>query len=500
MIVGVESQIITWGLTMEFSTEELKPLADRLAEMVSRELANGTEDATVRDIETAMRRQLLKMGRLALGEVLSQTDVNRERSIACDCPVAHSAVHTASVSTGRGGGTLQYQRRRRAKVLSVFGWVEYERAYYAGCDCGKGKTPLDEKLGLAPGQVTAGLAALLGLAGVELAFEHSSRWLAPFLLFDVSENTIRKETQCFGELQAAREAELIAQSQEMAYLQERLRTETEPPVRVYGSLDGAHVRIEERGQRAEAENQPVEASPEDDKWREVKVGCWYTVEPVPPSQRRKRHRQKTEIGQQALRARDMHYFCDITTAAQFGPLFWATGCQAKAELAKEVVFVCDGARWIWNLVEANYRHAVQIVDWHHAAERLEKVARDALAGEAARAWLGSTREALWDGDTRYVIAACEKLTSHSEEARQAVTYFRNNARRMRYAEFRAQGYMIGSGTVESACKQIVTHRLKCSGAQWNLQGAIQTAKARAAWLSGDWDVLSARRDRLPLAV
>ena len=43
MIVGVESQIITWGLTMEFSTEELKPLADRLAEMVSRELANGTE-------------------------------------------------------------------------------------------------------------------------------------------------------------------------------------------------------------------------------------------------------------------------------------------------------------------------------------------------------------------------------------------------------------------------------------------------------------------------
>ena len=105
MIVGVESQIITWGLTMEFNTEELKPLADRLAEMVSRELANGTEDATVRDIETAMRRQLLKMGRLALGEFLSQTDVNRERSIACDCPVAHSAVHTASVSTGRGGGT-----------------------------------------------------------------------------------------------------------------------------------------------------------------------------------------------------------------------------------------------------------------------------------------------------------------------------------------------------------------------------------------------------------
>ena len=367
MIVRVESQIIIWGLTMEFSTEELKPLADRLAEMVSRELAHDAESAVVRDIETAMRRQLLEMGRLALGEVLSQADVDPEQNIACEC-----------------GGALQYQRRRCAKVLSVFGWVEYERAYYAGCDCGKGNAPLDEKLGLAPGQVTAGLATLLGLAGVELAFEHSSRWLAPFLLFEVSENTIRKETQCFGELQAAREAEFIEQSQDTLYLQERLRTETQPPVRIYASLDGAQVRIEEREQRPEAENppeieqnQPVEAPPDDDKWREMKVGCWYTVEPVPPSQRRKRHRKKAEIGQQALRARDMRYYCDIKTAAQFESLFRATGChpvpkvlgrEARAELAQELVFVADGAKWIWNLVERNHPRAVQIIDWHHPVQ------------------------------------------------------------------------------------------------------------------------------------
>ena len=235
--------------------------------------------------------------------------------------------------TGRGGGTLQYQRRRPAKIFSVFGWVEYERAYYAGCDCGQGKAPLDEKLGLAPGQVTAGLAALLGMAGVELAFEYSSRWLAPFLLFEVSENTIRKETQSFGELQAVREAELVEQSHDTAYLQERLRMETEPPARVYGSLDGAHVRIEERSEAQnppkKGQNQPMETENPpagEDKWREMKVGCWYTVEPVPPSQQRKRHRRKEEIGQQALRARDMHYFCDIKKAGQFEPLFWATGC------------------------------------------------------------------------------------------------------------------------------------------------------------------------------
>ena len=493
MIMCYVKQIMTWGLRMEFSTDNLKSLAQQLAEIVSAELMNAEEDVTVRDLETGLRRRLQEMGRLALGEVLSQADVDPARNMACDC-----------------GGVLQYQRRRCAKVLRVFGWVEYQCAYYAGCDCGRGKAPLDEKLGLAPGQVTAGLATLLGMAGVELAFDYSSSWLEPFLLFEVSENTIRKETQAFGELQIAREAALIEQSHNTTYLQERLRTQTEPPTRVYGALDGAHVRIEEREQRAEAENppesgqnQPVEAEKppaEEDKWREMKVGCWYTVEAVPPSQQRKRHRKKEEIGQQALRARDMHYFCDIKAAAQFEPLFWATGCQARVDLAQAVVFVCDGAKWIWNLVERNYPHAVQIVDWHHAEERLEKVARDALTGEHARSWLKDTRDALWQGDTRFVVAACEKLADHSPAAQEALTYFRNNVQRMRSDEYRAQGYMIGSGTVESACKQIVTRRLKCSGAQWTLQGAIQTAKARAARLSGEWNLLSSLRDRLPLAV
>jgi hypothetical protein len=333
------------------------------------------------------------------------------------------------------------------------------------------------------------LAELIGMAGVELAFEYSSRWLAPFLLFEVSENTVRKETQSFGQLQVERDQTQMAHSQDESYLQERLRTETDLPQRVYGSLDGAHVRIEERGND----------HGEQEKWREMKVGCWYTVAPVPHSQQRQRHRQKKGTGQQALRAKDIHYFCDLADVEQFDPLFWATGCAAQADLAPEVVFVCDGAKWIWRLVETNFPHAVQIVDWYHAEERLERVARDALLGETREVWLEETRTALWHGDPQFVITACDLLAIHSQEASQAATYFRNNAHRMHYDHYRSQGYMIGSGTVESGCKQIVTQRLKRSGAQWNSQGALLTAKARAAWLSHEWDHLCALRDQLPLA-
>jgi len=196
----------------------------------------------------------------------------------------------------------------------------------------------------------------------------------------------------------------------------------------------------------------------------------------------------------------MRYFCDIAEVDDFEPLFWATSCQVKADLAEEVVFVCDGAKWIWRLVETYYPQAIQILDWYHAEERLEKVAHDLFPPDQAKSWLADVLSAMWAGDTHFVIRTCESLSTKSNIAAQALTYFRNNAHRMHYDKFREQGYMIGSGTVESGCKQIVTQRLKRAGAQWNLEGARLTAKARAAWLSGDWEILCSRRDLLPLAV
>jgi hypothetical protein len=457
---------------MEFNIERLKPLAEEMSMIIRQEL-EGKEGYTERAIENEIRKQLLELGRQTFGMVLSQSDGVAEREIPCQC-----------------GGTLRYQRRRSAQVISLFDRVEYQRNYYAGCPCGHGKAPLDERLGLQPNQVTSGLASLLGMAGIELAFDYASGWLAPFLLFEVSENTIRKETQGYGELQIEREEAWIRQSQDPAYLQVRLRTEQEKPKRVYGSIDGAHVRIEERSK--------AETTPE--KWREMKVCCWYRVERVPKNQHTKRHQQKAVIGHQALRAQDMRYFCDIAEVDDFEPLFWATSCQVKADLAEEVVFVCDGAKWIWRLVETYYPQSVQILDWFHAEERLERVANDLFQPDQAKSWLKDVLTAMWEGDTCFVIKACEILSVKSVIAAQALTYFRNNAHRMQYDVFRLKGYMIGSGTVESGCKQIVTQRLKRSGAQWNLQGARLTAKARAAWLSSDWGNLCSRRDQLPLAV
>ena len=130
--------------------------------------------------------------------------------------------------------------------------------------------------------------------------------------------------------------------------------------------------------------QPAAMGSEKEKWREIMVGCCYGVEAVPKGQQRRRKPKKTEVGQQALRTRDMSYYCEFETAEMLGDIFWASGCQGQADLADEVVFVCDGGGRIWRLIEHYYPQATQIVDWFHAEERLEKVAQEPSPGRALR--------------------------------------------------------------------------------------------------------------------
>lgn len=452
---------------MDFSTKVVEKMAEIMAEEMGRMLPNPQD---IREVETGMRELLQKVGGEGLKRYLEHADEAepQEKELECECQ-----------------GKRRYLFRRRAVILSVFGRVSYRRRYHVCQACGSGQHPLDQRLHIAAGEVTAGLAELLALAGVETAFAESSRFIERFLLFRVSDNTLRKETERFGELQKAREEEWKGQSEDETWLQERLQKAGKQTGRLYGSIDGV-------------------MAPCKGEWREMKNIAWYEVAPVRSYEQRRHH--ASGIGEQNdLQARQITYHCDIQSPDRFGALFWATACQRKADLYEELVFVCDGAIWIWKLIERYFPHAVQIVDWYHASEYLPPIAEAAFDHDTPEyhAWLDQSRCLLWDGQIDALIQDCQLLGSipAAEKAvYDAVSYFTNNQKRMDYARFRQKGYFIGSGTVESAGKQIAGLRLKRAGARWTEPGAVATAKARAAWLSDQWDDLAARRAILPLAV
>jgi len=77
-----------------------------------------------------------------------------------------------------------------------------------------------------------------------------------------------------------------------------------------------------------------------------------------------------------------------------------------------------------------------------------------------------------------VISACQARVNPDQEddpAWEAITYFQSNRHRMRYSEFRAQDYQIGSGTIESGCKRVIGARLKQAGMTWTFNNANRYA-------------------------
>src|SRR3972149_9719470 len=139
-------------LRMNYNMETIKSLAQQIAEMfrmaVMEQQKADEGTPLIAQIENGMREALRRIGQQALGMFLSSMQATPASEIECAC-----------------GGQQHYQRMRTAQVISVFGGVSYERAYYAGCQCKRGKAPLDEQFGLEPGAVTAGLAALFSPAG-----------------------------------------------------------------------------------------------------------------------------------------------------------------------------------------------------------------------------------------------------------------------------------------------------------------------------------------------
>lgn len=462
---------------MEYNIEKINQIGKMVAEVIGEAMTQTKEEQVrIGDVEMALRETLKAVGQSGLKQFLENAEGEVEAEIECAC-----------------GGKLQYQRRRTATIWSVFGKVAYKRAYYAGCSCQKGHAPVDCRYGIEAGKVTAGLAHLIALSGIKESYHEGRKWLKEYLLFEVSENTVRSETQKMGELQRQADQELVNAMQNEKSLQQRERSQPATSDILYGSIDAAKVRIEPRDPQEKAlENRET--------WRDLKAGCWYEGEVVPVVQQSSRQKQKVQREGVVLRARNQQYFCDIAEAQEFGKLLWATGCAAGADRARLLVFICDGAVWIWNLIAQYFPNAIQIVDWYHAVDRLKRIAEEAFPTlEERQSWLKPITEDLWQGRVELVIEACRPLAKKSKWAQQSLTYYSNNIERMRYDQFRTSNLLIGSGVIESGCKQIVTQRLKLPGAQWHLDGAILTAKARTAWMSGEWQKLVSARSLLPLA-
>lgn len=227
------------------------------------------------------------------------------------------------------------------------------------------------------------------------------------------------------------------------------------------SMDGGMVHIRQEG------------------WKEFKVGATFDltacIEPDPVS---------GDLTPMA-RAANMHYCAVLGSVDEFAPALWHQAWQDAVVQAAESVVVADGAEWIWNLVADFFPDSVQVVDWYHATQHLNKAAQTLFPADAAQAqrWYQDHRLPLYQGHCWQIAQQLE-----AADCASVATYFQTHRRRMRYQFYREEGYPIGSGTVESGIKQFKS-RLTGAGMRWSRPGAERMLVMRAAIMDHTFEAL-----------
>jgi hypothetical protein len=160
-----------------------------------------------------------------------------------------------------------------------------------------------------------------------------------------------------------------------------------------------------------------------------------------------------------------------------------------------VLFMGDGAKWIWNLCRVQFPFAVEILDFYHAMANLDPLLELWGLGDGERKGMRAKwKDWLLAGKVGDLIGACEARSAGAQGERakawkRAIGYYRSNRGRMRYDEYQAKGWPIGSGAVEGACKTVVVERFQCAGMRWLRKGASNVLPFRTACLSNRTEAL-----------
>jgi hypothetical protein len=190
----------------------------------------------------------------------------------------------------------------------------------------------------------------------------------------------------------------------------------------------------------------------------------------------------------SMRAR---YTSGLYPLAEMGPLLRRQAAQVGLDRAEVWVAVTDGGGGLEDFVRLNFpRVEAVILDFWHAAEYLAKLAAalhptdERAAREQAKQWSRLLR----DEGGEVLIAALENREWPSAKGLGVVradvlSYFGNQVHRMDYPSYEANGWYIGSGAVESACKTVVGQRLKGSGMRWSQDGSHALCHVRALYRS-----------------
>jgi hypothetical protein len=418
-----------------------------------------------------IERELEQNSKSLLREAARETMQARADACSPHCPVC--------------GAPLEQVERRERTILTQWGQVTLSRAYGRCPCCQKNFAPADDALGLEKSQQTSPalaeklsyLTTMLPPGQVAEVFEHLTG--QPIAPAKVEREAKKKGEQALFERRQDLKRALDTETRADFSRENRPPDEPEDFTLVL-MMDAWMIRERDDWGLSEALRKQG-LRPE--RWHDVKSARLFRLD----------QRAVDQNGRPLLLS--SHVVATRGDAAAFSELVFCEAVRWGALRASRVLVVADGGVWIWNIAQDRFSWADTLtLDFYHAVAHLWTVG-NALFGEgseAARVWVEGLRHKLRHGQHKRVVKTLADLAQMGQELEIAAVlereaaYFGAHAGHLDYAAKARRGEPIGSGAMESACKQYQL-RFKRPGQFWSQEEGLLELYSRR--LSGRWESL-----------
>lgn len=424
-----------------------------------------TNAEELEELEREIRRLTDRLGSLLLGKKVQA---------ALDAPAGEAAEQELVKCIPK---RLKSEGKKAVHLETCFGYqiTVWGRYYRRNCD----RKRRQQKAGLYAGLVCLGIyerctphfSAEVGVLAAMLgSFEEAQQVLAARGV-ELGLKSIRRITY--------RSAQRARQVQRLETVEVEMG-EADTERRIIVCADGGRIRLREkkRGPKTKKGRNRYKGA-----WREPKLFIIYVVDAEG-----KKMKRCTPLIDGTLHGPDVLFSLLLSYLRQLN-------LQAEDVL----LFVSDGAKWIWNRIPAllaaltlKAEQFFELIDFFHAVQHLHAVAklRKDWQPSARKRWLTKHRQHLLQGEVEQVITTIRSLCKgrNSKAIRTHLNYFITHRQRMAYHTITALKLPIGSGAIESAIRRVVNLRLKGPCLFWCKGHAEELLMLRAFYKSGQWNL------------
>ena len=508
-------------MTHELTFLKAKGVFDRIARFLEQAFAKSLR---LDEIERQLKTELAEAGHAFLEEFVEASgDGDVGETVTCEDRELKRSTE-----------------RQRRRYQSIFGELSIWRYVYTS---GKKKpieySPLDAQLGLPRGEISYVLEDYLQRLCVQTPYGKSIEDLQAILGTGVSVATAERMTQQLGDfaeryrLRSLTEEETPAPEDEEELLvvaadgkgvvmrktlAERLEAEKEASLsgsRPEAASGRSTSTVSRRGGTSPRSDKAIgdakKSSEEDEGSKKKKsrkqmayVGAVYTIAPFVRTADEildevlRRERAKDRPRPQNKRVwGEMSQLMEEELIDGRSKLFLhlAVECRLRdPNREKPLICLMDGEKPLWSAKDEWLDRAVEVLDFFHVLEHLWKMGRGFLTGRSLRDFVEHHARMMLEGKTDYAVRSLRRLIKvhklkgdAKKEMERGIGYFRRNRQRMRYDEYLANGYPIGSGVAEGTCRNLVKDRMELTGMRWELRGAQAMIYLRALYLNDEWN-------------